>query len=144
MFFNFLDNKKYKINKKKFWWKKKRGLIRFVLITVFCESQHTKKEGFLFKGKSFLWKIENHCRCKKNIFAYFLVGLTNHDSWFQKNLVFFVILFLQKNHFKFFACLWNHLRSFCTILNRFWRRRKETSVFRFDWTFSKLQTIGGK
>jgi hypothetical protein len=56
------------------------GLQR-LLFLVFCESQHTKKEGFLFKGKVFCGKLKTTVGVKKTFLPIFwwVKRITIHD-----------------------------------------------------------------
>ena len=105
-----------------FWW------------TVFCESQHTKKEGFLFKGKVFCGKLKTTVGVKKPFLPIFwwVKRITIHD--FRKIWCFLYFLFFdtKKNNFKF--CLASEIIFGFSVLfftTRLNLNEEKTSVFCF-------------
>ena len=64
----------------------------------FCESQHTKKEGFLFKGKVFCGKLKSTVGVKKKHFCLFFGGL--NESRF---MIFVILFFVTKKQFQIFC-----------------------------------------
>ena len=98
-----------------FWW------------TVFCESQHTKKEGFLFKGKVFCGKLKTTVGVKKTFLPIFwwVKRITIHD--FRKKFgVFCNFVFCYKKTISNFLPVSEIIFGVSVLfLNRFWKKREE-------------------
>ena len=109
------DERKREVWFVSFWW------------TVFCESQHTKKEGFLFKGKVFCGKLKTTVGVKKTFLPIF--GGLNESRFMisEKFGVFcnFVFCYKKKTISNFLPVSEIIFGVSVLFLNRFWRKREE-------------------